>query len=96
MVQGREWLGSSLTSAAADTHEKYIWEESGRDQEGKGWSSAEAASRPAQRLCLGMAELWKKEGLKVESSVAQTWESNSWHLINFLVTAQPLHKTQTL
>lgn len=33
---GREWLGFSLPSAAADTPEKPIWEESGRDAGRKG------------------------------------------------------------
>lgn len=60
----------SLTSAAADTHEKYIWEESGRDAGRKGMVFHGSSQQTSPEAVSGEGELWKTEGLKEESSAA--------------------------
>lgn len=60
----------SLTSAAADTHEKYIWEESGRDAGRKGMVFHGSGQQTCPEAVSREGELWKTEGLKEESSAA--------------------------
>lgn len=67
-------------------------------QEGKGWSSTEAARRPALKLCLELEELCRLKAGGPEGCWpplrTQRWKRNSWLLVNFLVTAHLVHRTQ--
>lgn len=67
-------------------------------QEGKGWSSTEAARSPALKLCLELEELCRLKAGGTEGCwpplLTQRWKLNSWLLVNFLVTAQLSHRTQ--
>lgn len=82
LVQMGPWAWAEWPRFLRDFCSSWDRSTSGRSleerQEGKGWSSTEAASRPALRLCLGLGELLKKEGRRwIALLVTPTYSSGS-------------------
>ena len=59
MVPPSRVESDSLTSAAADPHEKDIWEESGRDAGRKGMVFHGSGQQTCPESVSGEGELWK-------------------------------------